>query len=189
MIQLPTCHKCKTNSLRQVNAHQAECSNCLHSYELSFFPAVFRDGKGTPVENAQVFHEGESTCFDHQSSLAVATCHDCGRFLCSLCTVKTGELIQCLDCFVKTKETKNADKVVRWDQILPAMSILPIVFWPITIFTAPAVLILSFLKGKNPENNPLPYSLASIVIACIFALIQVGFWSFFIIGAATGGFG
>lgn len=187
MIQLPKCHKCKTDSLKQLNAHEAECSNCMHSFELSIFPAVFNNGKTATVESTQVFHEGESTCFEHQSSLAVATCNDCGRFLCSLCTVKTGELIQCLDCFVKTKETKNADKIVRWDQILPAMSILPILIWPFTIFTAPAVLILSILKWKNPENNPLPYSHASIAIAFIFALIQVGFWGLFILGIASGG--
>lgn len=187
MVKLPKCHKCKSDSLRQVSAQQAECSSCLHSFELSIFPATFGQGKTGTVETTPVFHEGESTCFDHSSSLAVATCHECGRFLCSLCTVESGELIQCLDCFVKAKETTNADRIIRWDQVLPAMSILPILIWPFTIFTAPAVLILTFLKGKNPENNPLPYSRISIAIAFIFALIQVVFWGLFIVGMATGG--
>ncbi len=188
MIQLPKCHKCNRDSLRQVNSSLAECTECLLTFQLTIFPAALKDGKASPVENRQVFHEGESTCFEHQSSLAVATCQDCGRFLCSLCEVKTGELIQCLDCFVKTKENQNADKIVRWDQILPAIAILPILFWPFTIITAPAVLILAILKGKNPANNPLPFSRAAIAIAFFFALMQIGFWGFFIIGAATGGF-
>jgi hypothetical protein len=116
------------------------------------FPAMFAERTAPAPEVALT---GEAACFDHPGKRAVAACRQCGRFVCQLCSVEMGGAVYCPSCVAAgagQARAANADAPrMLYDSIaftLPLASL--IAMWPLTIAAAPAALVLSIVKWKQP---------------------------------------
>jgi len=116
------------------------------------FPAMFAERAAAAPEMALT---GEAACFDHPGKRAVAACQHCGRFVCQLCSVEMGGVVYCPSCVAAGAGQARAASAdaprTLYDSIaftLPLASL--IAMWPLTIAAAPASLVLSIAKWKQP---------------------------------------
>ena len=74
----------------------AACTSCgVAQYRARISGAVPRPRRAARPEVAL---DGEAACFDHPGKRAVAACHQCGRFVCLLCSVEFGGQVWCPSC-------------------------------------------------------------------------------------------
>lgn len=131
---------------------EATCLSCGAENTVRAFPAMFMQRAAVAPEAALT---GEAACFDHPGKRAVAACQQCGRFVCQLCSVEMGGVVYCPSCVAAgagQARAANADAPrTLYDSIaltLPLAAL--IVMWPLTIAAAPAALVLSIAKWKQP---------------------------------------
>jgi hypothetical protein len=155
------------------------CPRCESWLQVHLFPAFTR---GTPVVLTEpALIEGQSSCFYHPHKTAVVACESCGRFLCALCDVEIGGIHRCPPCLesgrrkqqLQTLETEHT----RYDRIALALTTIGLLFWPITLFTAPAALYM-VIRYWNRRSKILPASPVISLIAGLLALAEIGGWSF-----------
>ncbi len=65
----------------------AVCTSCGSENRVRVFPAILAPPPAPA--RAEVALDGEAACYDHPSKRAVAVCHQCGRFVCQLCSVES----------------------------------------------------------------------------------------------------
>lgn len=174
------CPRCKT-SLDWTAFNQfsfTSCFRCSTPVEVEVFPALFRPP--APAEEAQVsLIEGESACFYHTDRKALLPCEGCGRFLCALCDCELkGEHFcpVCLETGKKKGKIRNLNNSrTKYDSIALSLAILPVLFFYITIVTAPVTLFIVFKHWKSPlsigHRTRFRFILASMI-----ALLQIGGW-------------
>ena len=124
---------------------------------------------------------GEAACFDHPGKRAVASCRQCGRFVCQLCSVELSGVTYCPACVAAgagQARAANADGArILYDSIaltLPLASL--IVMWPLTIAAAPAALVLSIAKWKQPLSL-VRQSRWRFVAAILISLAELLGWA------------
>src|SRR5260370_38211351 len=66
----------------------AACTSCGSENRVRVFPAILAPPPAPASD--EVALDGEAACYDHPSKRAVAACHQCGRFVCQLCSVESG---------------------------------------------------------------------------------------------------
>ncbi|HAV61889.1 MAG TPA: hypothetical protein DCY13_05950 [Verrucomicrobiales bacterium] len=150
------CPKCRTALPDQPAAAGllTECPSCSLTLRLHTFPALFRTpemgGRGTAAITA-----GEATCFHHEQKRAVATCEECGKFLCQLCDVTVEEAHfcpQCLQLGVTRGSLRQLERGrARHDQVMLGIVLLSFLFWAVPLLPL-AALILGLLKWKAPVS-------------------------------------
>jgi hypothetical protein len=115
------------------------------------FPAMFADRLAAAPEAALT---GEAACYDHPGKRAVAACQQCGRFVCQLCSVEMGGVICCPSCVAAgagQAQAANADSQrTLYDSIALTMPLISFLFWPLTVATALAAIVISISKWKQP---------------------------------------
>ncbi|GAB4341270.1 MAG: hypothetical protein Kow0099_17810 [Candidatus Abyssubacteria bacterium] len=177
------CGKCKAPiSLPLPEASvQTTCPICDAYIRIEAFPALLRRGaQGRRGETLTA--DDESSCYYHPAKKAVAVCEGCGRFLCSLCDIEMDGRHICSACIERgggegsVKPLKN--EVVRYDDIALTLAIIPMIFYCITIFTAPAALYIS-IRHWNTPMSVLPRSRWRFVVAILLSVVQLAAWSFF----------
>jgi hypothetical protein len=151
------------------------CPNCSASLEVYPFPAILKKAEiGKAGETIIV--DGESSCFYHPEKKATIPCSHCGRFLCALCDVDfNGEHFcpQCLDASKTKGKLKNLEnRRVLYDDIALSLCILPALFYPCLILSAPITLFVAIKYWKAPSSI-IPRSKLRMVIAIVFASIQL----------------
>jgi hypothetical protein len=131
---------------------ETACLSCGSENIVRAFPAMFAELK---VAAPEVALAGEAACFDHPGKRAVAACQQCGRFVCQLCSVELSGEVYCPSCIAAgagRARAVNADAArTLYDSIaltLPVASLM--LMWPTTIAAAPAALVLSLSKWKQP---------------------------------------
>ncbi len=129
------------------------CGGCGVAVVLDVFPAAWREagGGGTAVVG-----EGAASCFFHAARPAQAACEGCGRFLCALCDVPVGGASLCPECLERSQREGSVRALVTerisWGRFTLLLAALPLLLWPITLVTAPAVLYLVVRHWKNPGS-------------------------------------
>src|SRR5579863_3860615 len=95
-MSLP-CARCQTPlpKWELASGDTAVCTNCGSANTVRVFPALLAAGKPALPDAAD---EGEAACFDHPGKRAVASCRQCGRFVCQLCAIRFGEETLCPSC-------------------------------------------------------------------------------------------
>jgi hypothetical protein len=130
---------------------EAVCTLCNAANRVRVFPAALTDSGSVKTEAAL---EGEATCFDHPSKRAVASCNQCGRFVCQLCSVEFGGEVWCPSCVAagagKAKPAKAETYRTLYDSIALLIPLAAVVMYPFMILAAPASLVLTVLKWKQP---------------------------------------
>jgi ribosomal protein S27E len=151
------------------------CPRCRRPTRLLTFPALFRPKEAGAVAPAAM-PEGEATCFYHPEKRAHVACDGCGRFLCALCDLDVYDAHLCPQC-LEAGERKRTIKALergrtRYDQIVSALLILPLVFcWFVLPITALVALGLVIWKWNAPVSLVANTRL-HLVVAAILAVIE-----------------
>ena len=153
------------------------CPTCHDNLRVFAFPALHRAAP-TAVA-APVLNAGEASCFYHPLKQATVTCDSCGRFLCTLCDVELGATHRCPSCLETGKEKSKLETVENrrtlYDGLALALAIVPILFWPLTVLSAPATLFVVFRYWRRPLSI-LPRTRIRFVVAGLIALAQICGW-------------
>jgi len=152
-----------------------QCSYCESEIEATIFPAAFR---AMPPSSAgqTLTVDGESSCFYHSQKKAVIGCVYCGRFLCALCDVEMNGEHLCPRCIEEGKNKhrlKNLEKRrVLYDDVAMSLVIYPILFFYITVITAPIAIFIA-IRHWNAPGSIVPRGKTKFVIAIILALAEL----------------
>jgi hypothetical protein len=166
-------------------SYESYCPWCRAPITVLVFPALLRASGGAIPELA--VEGGEATCFYHARKKAVVPCDQCGRFLCSLCQVELAGQNWCPSCIeLHRKQGKLATLDRRrtlYDNIALLLAVGPIVslvFWFMTLFTAPAALFMIFRHWRSPSSL-VPRTKVRFAIAGVAALLEIVAWVFLIV--------
>lgn len=171
------CPKCR-KPLEAISWHDAErgsCWSCKKDFEFESFAALTID-RPKAVPQAVLVAE-HATCFYHGENQAETVCEGCGRFVCAVCAVDFGGRRICPPCIAAARETdaRAVSQRTLFDGIALALAVLPILFWPLTLATAPAALGVAVIGWRKPRSLVAPRR-TKLVVAGVLALAQVVGW-------------
>jgi hypothetical protein len=150
------------------------CPDCGTEHQVKIFSAALRAAPSTQSESAA---EGEAACFDHPSSRAIATCAQCGRFVCQLCVVELMGNTYCPSCMAaglsKLPGRDVASSRVAYDSIALTVAVAPLLFFPMTLLTGPAAVFLALRYWKRPLAL-MHASRWRFVAAILIGVLEVG---------------
>ena len=160
-----------------------QCGNCGARVAVEVFPALFRAAggvkSGEPLSTA-----GEASCFYHPQKAAATLCSACGRFLCTLCETELAGKCLCPSCIEKGRQSEEIEQLVTQrtlhDSLALSMAILPMLFFFVTIVTAPIAIYIALRHWKMP-GSILPRSRVRFVLAIVIALAQIVGWLAFLV--------
>lgn len=163
-----------------LNDESSTCTSCGSRNSVRLFPAALAQESAVRPETAA---EGEAVCFDHPGKRAVASCGQCGRFVCRLCAVEFGDGVWCPSCVAnasgKARQAKADTSRMLYDTWALAIPFALLIFWPLTVLSAPAVVALAIMKWKQPislvRRNRWRFALGLLA-----AIAQAGAWVWFI---------
>ena len=159
-------------------ANTAACTSCGSDNSVQVFPALFAKHDVAVVTEQAL--EGEAACFDHPSKRAVAACHQCGRFVCNLCSVDFGGQVWCPSCVASGRQQSKSVHLdpsrVLYDSMALALPlVVTFIFWPLTVLSGPGVLVFSLMKWKQPLSL-VRKSRWRFVVAIILGVLQTVVW-------------
>lgn len=175
------CARCQTPlpKWELASGDQAVCTNCGAPNTVRVFPALLASMQAARPDSAA---EGEAACFDHPGKRAVASCSQCGRFVCTLCAIPQGDRTWCPSCFAAkasgTPSLAGAGTVTAlnlYDSMALILPIASLVFWPLTVITGPSTVILSILRWRRPLSLVRRFRWR-FVLAIIFGLAETAGW-------------
>lgn len=157
---------------------QSACPSCRADIRVDAFPALFHDvAPGSSGE--ALFTEGESSCFYHSAKKAVVPCEGCGRFLCSLCDIELDGKHLCPTCIEKGVKKGKLERlqadVTRYDDIAMLLAVVPLIFFCVTVFTAPAALFIA-VRHWNSPGTVTPRGKWRFVAAIILSSLEMIGW-------------
>lgn len=108
----PQCPHCKvTLGADLQHTGTIVCPHCDKDFEATAFaPAAIRV---VAPEIVGVGPEEGTACANHARNAAVASCHRCGLFICSLCEMNTGTGTFCPSCFDRIRTEDSAQVGVK----------------------------------------------------------------------------
>lgn len=142
------------------------CPTCNSNLEIRIFPALL--GKPETVLPTAIA-EGEASCYNHVTRQAVASCANCGRFVCALCQIEFDGTTRCPTCLERTSFEKQR---ILYDSIALATATLPAVFIWTTIVGAPLAIYTSLRYWKRPSSL-VPRNKWRFVLAILIALLEL----------------
>jgi len=158
--------------LRVLDGALTTCEICSAKVQVTPFPALVRDlRQGAKAE--QLLSDEASCC----------------RFLCSLCDLEIEEEHLCSNCLSygrsegKLEEVKNSHFCA--DQLIMLTAALPLLMFPITVFTAPLTLGMLIYFRKAPESPIRGGGTRRRWMAGTLAVLQLLFWGLFVLGIGT----
>lgn len=187
------CNKCQASLFDRENPEASRityntgvsnpCPSCGAEEIIEIFPAMFRpvvsSGPGEALQTQE-----DAACFYHPGKKAKVPCDGCGRFLCALCDLELNGQHLCPSCLKsgrKKGKLKNLDNErVLYDRIALTTASVPMIFWPLTLFSAPATVYLTIRHWKAPLSLVGSGVRWRFVVACLIALIQIACWIAFI---------
>lgn len=178
-VKAIVCSRCGTPiPVGEWNREHAFCPTCRAGLGVLIFPALLskieRPNVGDPVTA-----EGEASCFHHPEKRAAAACDQCGRFLCGLCLLEfLGQnwCPGCLEARRRSGQLKTLD-VTRtlYDNGALALAIIPLLFFPLTLITAPIAIYVSLRYWRAP-GSMVPRSRVRSYAAMLLAAAEIGAW-------------
>ncbi|MBI2435561.1 MAG: hypothetical protein HYV26_22125 [Candidatus Hydrogenedentes bacterium] len=159
-----------------------DCPLCRAPIQVQVFPAFVQGPpEGAPAE--RVLLQDESCCFYHPENKAVAPCDACGRFLCALCDLPEGSSHLCPTCFARKQSGETGEmplRIIRYDEIVLAVAVGFLIFFPFTIVTAPVALFMVVRYWKRPTGIIRPKRRWMFITAAVFASAELALWLVFL---------
>jgi hypothetical protein len=157
------------------------CGSCNSHLRVDVFPAIYRKlPEGQAAESLQM--DKEAACFYHPRKKAVIPCSSCGRFVCALCDVAFNDRHLCPACFEKGKSKRKIRDLENhrtcYDSIALMVAALPILFYFITLFTAPLAIYLT-VRHWNTRSSITPRTRIRFILAFFLAGFQIAAWVLF----------
>lgn len=173
-----SCPSCKRGhgALSWHDTAHGSCMYCRSDFELIPFPALTRERAVAKPQAVVV--GGDATCFFHAENQADQVCDACGRFVCTVCAIPfTGGLF-CPSCLSaqRQKDAGIPNRLVFSSMAL-GLAFLPILFWPMTLLTAPAALGLVLYGWRKPGSLVYGRGRFKLVLAALLALAQIVGWA------------
>lgn len=160
---------------------QATCGECSATNIVRAYPALLEQRQAVQAESAV---EGEAACFDHPAKKAVAACQQCGRYVCQLCAVEFEGVVRCPACaaggVAVPRNTQEVTRRTLYDSIALTIPLAALIMWPLTIIAAPASLVVSIAKWRQPLSL-VRRSRWRFVLAILIDLAQIAFWILIIV--------
>jgi len=154
------------------------CGKCRAKLTVEVFPALFQQPQ---VQAGEMLNGAEeASCFYHPHKRAAAICTSCGRFLCTLCETELAGKCLCPSCIDRGRSSETIEELVTSrtlpDSLSLSLAILPLLFFPVTVVTAPMALFLSIRFWRRP-GSILPRGKTRFVAAILLSLAQIAGWS------------
>jgi len=179
------CPKCNTPlPAWWVNTRRVQpCPFCGVLSRVDVYTALCREKpQASPGET--ILDPGEAGCFFHPGKKAVVTCAACGRFLCSLCDMELEERHLCPTCLETSAKKQDIQSLdthrVLYDSIALSLAFLPLLFFWLTIITAPMTLYVAIRYWKA-QSSITGRTKTRFVAAMVLALAQIGGWMTFLL--------
>ncbi len=167
----------------------AICTSCGSSNQVRVFPALLSQSH-VPVRTEAAL-DGEAACYDHPSKRAVAACHQCGRFVCQLCSVESGNEVWCPSCVAagagKARSANLDASRTLYDSTALILPLLSLLLYPFTLIAAPASLVLSVMKWSRPLSL-VRRNRWRFVAAVLISLTEICLWTVGIVYLISGRF-
>lgn len=161
-----------------------KCSNCATRFRAELFNAFHRPislGQTGEVVQAQ----GEAECFYHPGKKAVVPCAGCGRLLCALCEIPFDGRSLCTNCLQSGRDKQQIESLEKsrtlFDSLALHLSFWPLIFFPLTLISAPAVIYLVLRYWSAPASI-LPRTKFRHILALLLAGGQLAGWVIFFVG-------
>ena len=142
------------------------------------FPTAF-EIRQRPKHNDLLTDDSDCMCYQHPEKAAVAACDRCGRFVCALCEIPLGPERLCPLCLAGGRKgnrpTSLENHRVVYDKMALALAIIPVLFFYLTIMTAPAALFIC-IRYWNAETSLVRRSKWRFVVAGTIATLQIVGW-------------
>lgn len=149
---------------------------------IATFPALHKVSEEQFIGETLITDE-DASCFFHPEKKAALPCHDCGRFICSLCDVNMDDKHFCPTCLNNEADKKEegifVKKMIQYDSLAMSISILSFLMWPITCITMFVVFFMCF-KFWNKKPSLVRNNKWRFVVAFLIATGQLVGW---VIGA------
>ncbi|MFC1462989.1 B-box zinc finger protein [Verrucomicrobiota bacterium] len=162
------------------------CPSCGAEIYAAVFRAASEGAKKGATGDA-LLDDADASCFHHPSKKAVVVCEMCGRFLCSLCSIKLGGQDLCAACISAAKKKGKLGKLENrrtlYDEAALALALFPcVLIWP-TVITAPLVIVIAVRHWNTPlsilPRRRIRFILAALIAACQIVVWVVGLGVFF----------
>jgi hypothetical protein len=161
----------------------SKCPSCGLLIQNWIFPAAYKnslkESKAEALSDMQ-----DASCFYHPQKKAQLVCAGCGVFICALCDIELKDQHLCPKCIQQGKKKGKIHQLENqrklYDDIALMTAVVPILFWPISVVTAPVALFLSIRYWKSPTSI-VRKSKIRMIFAAIFAVLQIIIWTGFII--------
>jgi len=155
-----------------------QCRSCGAPTRIDVFPALLR-GPATGRSGEKLLVSEESSCYYHPDKKAVVVCESCGRFLCAVCDLEFGGRHVCARC-VESAVSKDKSERLRqsrlyYDEIALALAAIPMLFFWITLFTAPAAIYVA-VRYSRRRLSILPRRRWRFLLAIALAGLQLMGW-------------
>lgn len=152
------------------------CLGCHSPVQVMVFPALTAE---PAISLPAPVMENEAGCFYHAANKAVVPCDQCGRFLCALCQVDFLAQNWCPNC-IETSRRKGRlsglDAVRKlYGNAALTLATVPLLFWPITVMTAPMSLYVAFRYWRAPSSL-VRANRWQFYVAILFAVVELGGW-------------
>lgn len=168
------------------SGEEFRCGSCGVKLGVEVFPALFHGAEKGAAGEA-LTDVGDAGCFYHPLKKAAAVCAACGRFLCSLCETDLAGRCLCPSCIHTGRQNEQLETLVTQrvlhDSMALSVAILPMLFFPVTVISAPIAIYLAIRNWKNP-GTILPRTKLRFVAAIIIALLQIAGWVAVLVGLA-----
>lgn len=159
----------------------APCRSCGAPLRVQVFPALYR-AASAPAAEARNAAASESACFFHPRKKAVTVCQGCGRFVCALCDIDIDGRSLCPACIEAGRSEGRMERLENhrnlYDAIALYVALLPILFFPVTLVTAPMAIYLVIRHWSSP-GSLVPRTRIRFVAAALIALAQLTGWGCF----------
>ena len=150
----PSCQQSLPGSYCNTRA-PVTCPACDNEVLIEIFPSYFKN-TATGQSAETIVEEGVSSCFYHEQKKAVVHCDGCGRFLCALCDVELNDRHYCPSCLEagrkKGRMPQLENRRMLYDSAALMLVLIPVLFWPVVIITAPIALYFALLSWRRPGS-------------------------------------
>lgn len=145
------------------------CPLCAREVVVTVFPVALRPPHAALPE--PVLTGQEAGCYNHAANRAVAACDTCGRFLCALCDLDTGDGHLCPACFER-RESPALHGRVNYDSVALALVTWPMLLCWLPVITTPAALFFAFRFWSAP-SPVFPRGRWRLWLTVFIAVLQV----------------